>query len=218
MRAPGFWWQSPGLIATLLTPVGALYGAVAAARMGRAGERAAVPVICVGNPTLGGAGKTPTALALADLLAALGERPVFITRGYGGSEPGPLRVDRQRHDARAVGDEALLLARTFTTVVARERVAGARLAVQEGASVIVLDDGFQNPALAKASLLKYFDKVPLTVMDSVVKNLQTAFARDGRQNEQMWKNLVLFMSKAKKTTVDLETREGVLWTNKFIDE
>lgn len=74
----------------------------------------------------------------------------------------------------------------------------------------------ENPALAKASLLKYFDKVPVTVMDAIVKNLQTAFAPDGRQNEEMWKNLVLFMSKAKKTTVDLDTREGVLWTNEFI--
>ena len=157
MRAPGFWWQPPGLVATLLTPVGALYGAVAAARMGRAGERAAVPVICVGNPTLGGAGKTPTALALAELLSAAGERPAFITRGYGGREKGPQRVDRQRHDARAVGDEALLLARACTTVVARDRAAGARLAVREGASVVVLDDGFQNPAPAKDLALLVVD-------------------------------------------------------------
>jgi tetraacyldisaccharide 4'-kinase len=114
-------------------------------------------VICIGNPTLGGAGKTPTALALADLLSALGERPVFITRGYGGREQGPLRIDRQRHDARAVGDEALLLARAFATVVARDRAAGARLAVREGASVVVLDDGFQNPSLAKDLALLVID-------------------------------------------------------------
>ncbi len=157
MRAPGFWWKSRGPVATLLAPIGAIYGIVAAARMRRAGERAGLPVVCVGNPTLGGAGKTPTALALAQLLKALGERPFFISRGYGGRARGPLRVDLQRHDARAVGDEPLLLARAFPTVVARDRVAGAKLAEREGASVVVLDDGFQNPALEKDLALLVVD-------------------------------------------------------------
>ncbi|MDO8533528.1 MAG: tetraacyldisaccharide 4'-kinase [Xanthobacteraceae bacterium] len=157
MRAPGFWWKSRGPVAALLAPVGAIYGIVAAARMQRAGERAGVPVVCIGNPTLGGAGKTPTALALAQLLKALGERPFFISRGYGGRARGPVRVDVQRHDARAVGDEPLLLARAFPTVVARDRVAGAKLAEQEGASVVVLDDGFQNPALEKDLALLVVD-------------------------------------------------------------
>ena len=157
MRAPGFWWKSQGPVASLLAPLGEIYGAIAAARMQRAGERAGVAVVCVGNPTLGGAGKTPTALALAQLLKALGERPFFISRGYGGRVHGPVRVDLQRHDARAVGDESILLARAFPTIVARDRVAGAKLAKREGASVVVLDDGFQNPALVKDLALLVVD-------------------------------------------------------------
>ena len=157
LRAPAFWWRKPGLASLLLAPAGALYGAVAAMRLARRGARVKIPVICVGNPTLGGAGKTPTALALARLLKALGERPFFISRGYGGRERGPVRVDLQRHDARAVGDEPLLLARAFATVVARDRVAGAKLARREGASVVVLDDGFQNPALEKDLALLVVD-------------------------------------------------------------
>jgi tetraacyldisaccharide 4'-kinase len=149
MRAPDFYFRPPGLGATLLAPFGAVYGAVAAARMRMSGTRAGAPVICVGNPTLGGAGKTPTALAIGRLLAAMGERPFFLSRGYGGTESGPLRVDPKQHRARDVGDEPLLLARDQPTVVARDRVAGAALAVAEGASVLVLDDGFQSPALAK---------------------------------------------------------------------
>jgi tetraacyldisaccharide 4'-kinase len=116
-----------------------------------------VPVICVGDPTLGGAGKTPTAIALAKLLLAAGERPCFITRGYGGSERGPLLVDPAVHGANAVGDEALLLARTAPTVVAADRVAGARLAAQMKPTVLVLDDGFQNPALEKDFSLLVID-------------------------------------------------------------
>lgn len=149
MRAPSFWWQEPGTAAALLSPVATLYGAVAAARLSQAGERAGMPVLCVGNPTLGGSGKTPTALALARLLIDAGERPFLLSRGYGGRLAGPVRVDLQHHRADDVGDEPLLLARCAPTIVARDRVAGARVAGAAGASVLVLDDGFQNPSLAK---------------------------------------------------------------------
>jgi tetraacyldisaccharide 4'-kinase len=107
-----------------------------------------VPVVCVGNFTAGGAGKTPTALRLAAMLRAAGESPVFLTRGYGGRLSGPLRVEAQ-HESPEVGDEPLLLARTAPTIVSRDRPAGARLAARQGASVIVMDDGLQNPSLAK---------------------------------------------------------------------
>src|SRR5262245_21832401 len=149
MREPAFWWREVGATARLLAPAAALYGAISGARLGQRGTRAGAPVICIGNLTMGGAGKTPTALAVARLLAAAGERPAFLSRGYGGERPGPLAVDAARHHAAEVGDEPLLLARAAPTVVARARVAGARLAVAAGASVIVMDDGFQNPSLAK---------------------------------------------------------------------
>jgi tetraacyldisaccharide 4'-kinase len=158
MRAPGFYFRPPGLLSSLLSPFGALYGAAAAARMRGPGVRVGAPVICVGNPTLGGAGKTPSALTLAEILAAMGERPCFISRGYGGSATGPLVVDPARHKAREVGDEPLLLARAFPTVVARDRVAGAKLAIENGANVLVLDDGFQNPSLVKDCALLVIDR------------------------------------------------------------
>jgi len=147
MREPGFWWGEGSLASALLAPLAALYGAVAQWRLGRGGRRAAAPVVCVGNLTVGGAGKTPTALALARMLAAAGERPMFLTRGYGGALAGPLLVDPARHRAREVGDEPLLLARTAPTIVARDRVKGAGIAGD--ASVIVMDDGFHNPSLFK---------------------------------------------------------------------
>ncbi|HZR63213.1 MAG TPA: tetraacyldisaccharide 4'-kinase [Xanthobacteraceae bacterium] len=147
MRAPRFWWQ-PGR-GLLLSPLAALYGAVAAVRLRRPGRRAGVPVICVGNLTVGGAGKTPAALAVGRLLLAAHERPFFLSRGYGGRLAGPVLVNRSVHRAADVGDEPLLLARLAPTIVARNRVAGAQLARFEGASAIVMDDGFQNPALHK---------------------------------------------------------------------
>jgi tetraacyldisaccharide 4'-kinase len=149
MRAPGFWWRSPGLEARLLQPLGELYGAVAARRMQRHGLRSAVPVFCVGNFVAGGSGKTPFAIELAHRLIRMGERPAFLTRGYGGTRRGPVLVDAAEHGAREIGDEAVLLARHAPTVVARARDAGARLAESAGATAIVMDDGLQNPSLAK---------------------------------------------------------------------
>jgi tetraacyldisaccharide 4'-kinase len=149
MREPPFWWRVAGLEARLLAPAAAIYGAVAASRLKREGYRAGVPIICIGNPTLGGAGKTPTALAVARMLKAAGERPVFLSRGYGGRQRDPLLVAPERDRAVDVGDEPLLLARMAPTVVAHDRVEGAKAADAAGASVIVMDDGFQNPSLAK---------------------------------------------------------------------
>ena len=149
MRAPSFWWREAGLTAAMLAPVAAAYGAVAARRMRHGGRDVGIPVVCLGNLTLGGAGKTPAALAVGRMLLASGERPFFLTRGYGGRLAGPLQVDAARHDAGAVGDEPLLLARVAPTVVARDRVAGAEAARAGGAGVVVMDDGFHNPSLVK---------------------------------------------------------------------
>jgi tetraacyldisaccharide 4'-kinase len=157
MRAPAFWWKKAGVAAALLSPLGAIYGAVAGAQLARLGKRAALPVICIGDPTLGGGGKTPAAMAVAMLLREIGERPVFLTRGYGGRERGPLVVDPKIYDAAAVGDEPLLLARNAPTVVTADRIAGALLATGTDASVIVMDDGFQNPALEKDLSLLVID-------------------------------------------------------------
>jgi tetraacyldisaccharide 4'-kinase len=148
MKAPRFWWQEPGAMAALLAPFAALYGSIAARRLQQEGTRAGIPVICVGNPTVGGAGKTPAAMTIARFLIEAGDRPYFLTRGYGGRLAGPLVVEAG-HTAVQVGDEPLLLARVAPTVVAANRVAGAELAREKGASVIVMDDGFQNPSLAK---------------------------------------------------------------------
>jgi tetraacyldisaccharide 4'-kinase len=158
MRAPGFWWrETPSLVARLLWPAGAVYGAVTAYRMARARAQASLPVICVGNFVAGGAGKTPTALAVAKLLTAIGEKPAFLSRGYGGSLAGPVAVDAKRHSAAEVGDEPLLLARKAVTIVARHRPAGATLAAKLGATVVVMDDGLQNPSLNKDLALAVVD-------------------------------------------------------------
>ena len=157
MREPQFWWRKPGVAAALLSPLAAGYGAIAAGRMARSGVAAALPVICVGNFTLGGSGKTPTAIALARILTAAGLQPALLSRGYGGRLAGPLRVDPHRHHASEVGDEALLLARAAPTIVARDRVAGAQAAQAAGANVIVMDDGLQNPSLIKSFTIAVVD-------------------------------------------------------------
>ncbi|HZR86979.1 MAG TPA: tetraacyldisaccharide 4'-kinase [Bradyrhizobium sp.] len=157
MREPAFWHRPRSFTSRLLRPLGALYGAVAAQRMQGKGLEAGVPVICVGNYHLGGAGKTPTVLALAQILRELGERPVVLSRGYGGERRGPLMVDPERHSAREVGDEPLMLASHLPVVVARDRVDGVALAKSRLASVILMDDGFQNPALVKHAALIVID-------------------------------------------------------------
>ena len=157
MRAPSFWWRAkPSLLAHILSPFGAFYGGIAQYRMERAGQAASIPVICVGNPVAGGAGKTPAAIEIARLLILAGKKPVFLTRGYGGALRGPEKVDVRHHSAGDVGDEALLLAKIAPCIVSADRVKGAALAAKHG-NAVVMDDGFQNPSLAKDMVFLVID-------------------------------------------------------------
>jgi tetraacyldisaccharide 4'-kinase len=158
LKPPAFWQDRRSVAAALLAPLGCLYGL--GGRLRRALAHPAdlnAPVICVGNLTAGGTGKTPVVLALAAMLRDAGRHPHIVTRGYGGSLPGPVRVDPSRHDSRAVGDEALLLVRAAPCWVARDRAAGGRAALADGADTIILDDGFQNPALVQDIALVVID-------------------------------------------------------------
>lgn len=157
MREPAFWQPPTSWLSRLLMPLGAIYGEIAGSRMARKGVAVGIPVLCVGNYHVGGAGKTPTTLALVALLRELGETPVVLSRGYGGRLRGPLRVDADRHQASDVGDEPLMMARGVPVVIARDRVGGAALARSTGASVIVMDDGFQNPAIVKDASIIVID-------------------------------------------------------------
>ncbi|MEM8787294.1 MAG: tetraacyldisaccharide 4'-kinase [Pseudomonadota bacterium] len=151
-RAPGFWQRpqaAPGLAARALTPAAWIWRAVTARRLARAPLlRPAVPVICVGNLTVGGTGKTPLVAALLTRLSLAGRHPHALSCGYGGQLAGPVQVDPNRHDAAAVGDEPLLLAAVAPTWIARRRAEGAEAAQAGSAGAIVMDDGFQNPDVA----------------------------------------------------------------------
>lgn len=151
MRPPGFWTAArPGMAAGLLTPLSWLWRAGGAWRRGRARPyRPTIPVLCIGNAVMGGAGKTPVARDLALALQQAGHQPHILTRGYGGTVAGPHVVDPAVDTAATVGDEALLLARTAPVWVSRDRPSGARAAEEAGATHIVMDDGFQNPSLHK---------------------------------------------------------------------
>jgi len=153
LEPPG-WWHgtSPAdrLKAGLLAPAGLLYGTAVKARFAVTKPyRSHLPVVCVGNFTVGGSGKTPLALAIAKMARGMGHEPAFLTRGYGGALAGPHRVEADRDSAAHVGDEALLLARVAPTVLARHRPDGAKAIEALGVKLIIMDDGFQNPSLAK---------------------------------------------------------------------
>ncbi len=149
MRAPEF-WNHQGIVPSILSPLGTLYGFSVQVKQARAHPyRANARVLCIGNLTAGGTGKTPVAIAAAKKLAARGLRIVFLTRGYGGHARGPVLVDPARHSAAEVGDEPLLLAAHGATIVARDRAKGAQLADALEANVIVMDDGFQNFSIRK---------------------------------------------------------------------
>ena len=159
MKAPGFWSQPGAPLGTLLSPLGCAYSLAGALKRRRIKpSRVDATIVCVGNLVAGGAGKTPVALAVAAILQR--DDLAFLTRGYGGQLAGPARVAHATHTHAQVGDEALLLTRAAPTWVARDRVAGARAAIDAGAGLIVMDDGHQNP---------YLDKdVSLVVIDGAV--------------------------------------------------
>lgn len=147
-EAPPFWWQSSGIQSALLSPFGWVYGRVARRIMDhRVRKSVSVPVICVGNFTVGGSGKTPTALALASAAIDRGLKPGFLSRGYGGGVHHATVVDLAKDTARLVGDEPMLLAAKATTVVSPNRAEGADLLVGEGVDLIIMDDGFQSARL-----------------------------------------------------------------------
>jgi tetraacyldisaccharide 4'-kinase len=157
MHEPAFWYRPSSWMSGLLMPLGAVYGAVATGRLRSEGFDAGIPVLCVGNYHVGGAGKTPTVLALTQILRDLGETPVVLSRGYGGRLHGPIMVDPGRHAATDVGDEPLMLAGSVPVAVSHDRIAGVALARSQSASVILMDDGFQNPAIAKDASLIVID-------------------------------------------------------------
>ena len=148
MKTPKY-WQTHNFISVALSPIGALYALATKVRLKlKKPYEAGVPVICVGNISAGGVGKTPVSMALAEILIAQGKHPFFISRGYGGKLSGVL-VDKAKHTPKDVGDESLILSSVAPCVVCHNRAKAAQIAVQNGADILIMDDGFQNPSLKK---------------------------------------------------------------------
>jgi len=157
-EAPPFWFQRPGLLAWALSPFGFIYGRIAARRMMAASRVVPqIPVLCIGNFIVGGAGKTPTVIAVAELAKSMGMKPGFLSRGYGGAVHEATLVHPQEHNAHDVGDEPLMLCHKGPTVVSPDRVAGADLLARQDIDIVIMDDGFQNPSLHKDCSLVVVD-------------------------------------------------------------
>lgn len=157
MMMPFFWVQRTAA-SWLLMPLSLVYVALSWLRRARVKpQQMVVPVICVGNNTAGGAGKTPTVIALAEWLTQEGRKPAVISRGYRGQYQGTIKVDPAVHDAAEVGDEPLLIAQSAACYVARRRVQAARVAIADGADIIIMDDGLQNPSLVKQASIMVVD-------------------------------------------------------------
>ncbi|MBX9620595.1 MAG: tetraacyldisaccharide 4'-kinase [Alphaproteobacteria bacterium] len=160
MKAPHFWYKNPGIPSTFLAPLGWIYGSVASrVRSFKKNQKFSVPLISVGNIVCGGAGKTPIALSLAKLLQSKGFTVHFVTRGYKGVETGPLKVDPTQQTYQEVGDEALLLAQQAPTWVAKKRGDGVEKAIENGADLVILDDGHQTSGLVKDLSLVVIDSM-----------------------------------------------------------
>lgn len=149
-EAPPFWWHKNSWQGYMLSPAAYIYGKIAAKRMDMtASAKVNVPVICVGNFVVGGAGKTPTVHMLANYARSQGYKVGILSRGHGGAITTPTVVQLDKHNSHDVGDEALLHALKSTTVIATNRVAGAELLLEQDCTIIIMDDGFQNPSLHK---------------------------------------------------------------------
>ncbi|AGA64228.1 Tetraacyldisaccharide 4'-kinase [Liberibacter crescens BT-1] len=148
IKTPSFWWLKFSWISLALLPLSFIYGLISSWRMKHSRrKKVLVPVICVGNFVMGGAGKTPTSLALAVAAMNRGLKPGFLSRGYGRKSKHPILVDVEKHGAFDVGDEALMLAAYASTVVSHNRVEGANLLIKEAVDIIIMDDGFQTSQL-----------------------------------------------------------------------
>lgn len=161
MRSPRFWdrdvdpksREGAPVTRLLLTPLAAIYAEVTARRIRNATSlKLGIPVICVGNLTAGGSGKSPVVAAIRQHLGSLprGIRAASLSRGYGGKLQGPLRVDPETHDASQVGDEALMLSQSGEAWIGADRAAAGKAMEADGVDVIIMDDGFQNPGLDKS--------------------------------------------------------------------
>ena len=150
LKTPNFWFKKDSFLITILYPLSKLY--IFFSKLRHQKTKAVslkTPLICVGNATVGGAGKTPTSIAIAKLLKNLNLKPGFLTRGYGGETKGPFRVNALYHTAKQMGDESLILAQHTPTYVAKDRAKGGQKMDGLNLDALIMDDGYQNPSLKK---------------------------------------------------------------------
>ena len=236
MKTPAF-WKTKNLIAKSLLPFGIIYSAATGLRLKmKSAQKIGLPVLCVGNLTAGGTGKTPVAIALASLLKNCGYNPAFVSRGYGGRLSNIL-VDPHVHTAKEVGDEPLILAREAPVSINADRYLAALNAQKNGANLIIMDDGFQNPGLYKNISFLVFDGgyglgngYPLPagpLRENFAQGIKRASAaiiigKDRYDIASLCKNLPIFSGKIVSQLPKLSTRQviafaGIGRPQKFYD-